>query len=487
MRFRRIALAALAALWVPTMGVGLAFCDVARGTVPSETGAATDQARTVVERGIHFLEVDAVKWKAERGCATCHHGMLTVWALSEAKAQGYPVNELALADFIAWAKNGSVPPLDQPRDPRPGWRLVSQRAVYLGMMSHNLPILSRDELHRVSVHLARHQEPDGAYELPPPANGPPPVFFESREVVALFAVLAWEPYVSADPEETAANRASREKTEAWLSTNPSTETTQAVALRLLVEVRAGRPDTRLKPSIERLLKCQNSDGGWSQEKGLTSDAYATGQALYALSFAGLKRDRPEIQRAIRFLVSTQREDGSWPVTPRNYPGVDWKRTGLAMNYFGSSWAVLGLARYVPSPPDTAAKQRDALDMIRGYHGKYAVDETKPDRPVVRVDLRFYDELDDGAVARLVEALQAFPQLTTLQLKSTRITDAGLAHLKNLPHLRSLTVENAPITDAGLAHLKALTRLEALTLAGTKVTDAGLQSFQLAAPRVKVER
>src|SRR5262245_30072272 len=333
MLLRHPAFVALAALCVLVVGVGLAFCDGARMPVPAGTGATTDQARKAVERGLTFLEVDAVKWRKERGCATCHHGMLTVWALSEAKAQGYPVNEPALADFMAWAKNDNVPSLDQQQDPRPGWRLVSQRAVYLAMASDNLPILSRDEVHRVAVHLARHQEADGAYEVPPHSNAPPPVFFESREVVALFALLAWEPYVTADAAETAANRASREKTAAWLNKNPSTETTQALALRLLVDVRAGKRDAQLQPRLERLLQRQSSDGGWGQEKGLASDAYATGQALYVLSFAGLSRHRPEIQRAITFLVSTQREDGSWGVTPRNYPEVDWKRTGLAMNYF----------------------------------------------------------------------------------------------------------------------------------------------------------
>src|SRR5262245_21233085 len=149
--------------------------------VPAITGApALERARKVVERGISFLQADAIKWRKERGCATCHHGTMTVWALSEAKEQGFPVDEPELAKFIAWAKSGRVPASDQPQDPRPGWRLVSQPAIYLSIMSHNLPILSRDEIHRVSVHLARHQEADGGFELPPHTNAPPPVFFESR-------------------------------------------------------------------------------------------------------------------------------------------------------------------------------------------------------------------------------------------------------------------------------------------------------------------
>jgi len=316
------------------------------GTVANTGAPVLARTREVIQRGIDFLQADAIKWRKERGCATCHHGTLTVWALSEAKEQGFPVDELELAKFITWTKSGRVPALDAVQDPRPGWRLVSQPAVYLATMSHNLPILSRDELHRVSVHLARHQEADGGFELPPHANAPPPVFFESRESVALFALLAWEPYVASDPKATAENKAAREKTAAWLSKTKPTDTTQTVALRLLLDVRTDAPEAKRNLRLDALLKRQNPDGGWSQENGLGSDAYATGQALYALSFARVPGDRPEVQRSIAYLVSTQRQDGSWAVTPRNYPEVDWKRTGLAMNYFGSAWAELGLVRFV---------------------------------------------------------------------------------------------------------------------------------------------
>jgi hypothetical protein len=485
MPLRIFALVLVAVLSAP--GVALGLQDPAKGSTPPGPLPTPAGARSAVARGLTFLEADAVKWRKERGCSTCHHGMLTIWALSEAKAQGYPINEPALAEFIAWAKPGRIPAIDAPRETRPGWRLVSQPAVYLAMASHNLPILSRDEVHRVAVHLAQRQEEDGAYELPPHANAPPPVFFESREVIALFALLAWERYDSSDPKETARNQASRQKTLDWLRRNPTTGTTQALALRLLLDLREGKREAEVQPRLGALLKRQNPDGGWGQEAGMASDAYATGQALYVLSFAGLQRDRPEVQRAIAFLVSTQRPDGSWAVTPRNYPEVDWKRTGLAMNYFGSAWAERGLARLVPPPPDTPAKRQAALDMVRGFHGKVEVEETTPDRPVVRVDLRYYDDLDDGIVKSLVEALQAFPGLAALQLKSPKITDAGLAHLRGLPQLRRLTVENAPVTDAGLAYLKALARLEEVTLKGTRVTDAGLEELRKALPGVRVER
>ena len=83
---------------------------------------------------------------------------------------------------------------------------------------------------------------------------------------------------------------------------------------------------------------------------LRSDAFATGQSLYALSLAGFTAERPEIQRGIDFLVAAQKADGSWPMisrsTPDGSPGSAKLLTPITCA--ASSWATLGLARLVPN-------------------------------------------------------------------------------------------------------------------------------------------
>lgn len=460
----------------------LALLAVAGNIHGAETPPATQKTQQSIARAMEFMEKDAAKWRKERGCATCHHGTLTIWALSEAKSQGYTVNAESLADNVQWTKDQFVSRFSKPRDSRPGWNLVSVPAIYLGVMSQNLSILSRDEINKTAVHLARHQEEDGAWLLPPPENGQPPTW-ESRETLALLALLAWEGHVPADPKDAAAAGAAKEKAVAWLGKNKPTETTQATLLRLLLDVRRAKP---AQPGIDTLLKRQNADGGWGQVKDSPSDAYATGQVLYVLSFAGVKNDRAEI-KAVSFLVKTQREDGSWQMATRNHPGTDVtrKRHPVPITYFGSAWATLGLVRSVPPVLEIAKRQQKAFDEIRRLSGTFQVDDKSPDKPVTQVDIRY--ELDDEELAHLAGRLTAFPQLVTLQFKSPKITDAGLAPLKSLALLRSLTLENATITDAGLAHLKALSYLETLNLKGTKVTDAGVQDFQKALPKAKVNR
>jgi squalene cyclase len=72
-----------------------------------------------------------------------------------------------------------------------------------------------------------------------------------------------------------------------------------------------------------LLAQQRSDGGWGQLAALTSDAYATGQALTsirasnALTPSGtVSLSDPNFMRGIRFLLNSQNEDGSWYVRSR---------------------------------------------------------------------------------------------------------------------------------------------------------------------------
>jgi squalene-hopene/tetraprenyl-beta-curcumene cyclase len=116
-------------------------------------------------------------------------------------------------------------------------------------------------------------------------------------------------------------------------------------MRLVLWIRLGRPAKEWEPLVQRIKERQNADGGWSQAKGMASDAWATGQALYALAQAGIKPDEPVIQRAHGFLIETQRDDGSWPMTSRPVkPGGEGSKSLIPITCAGSAWAVLGLVR-----------------------------------------------------------------------------------------------------------------------------------------------
>ena len=69
-------------------------------------------------------------------------------------------------------------------------------------------------------------------------------------------------------------------------------------------------------------------------------------------------------------------------------------------------------------------------------------------------------------------LEGLTTLHSLSLNKTQVTDVGLVHLKGLVHLEDLQLASTPVTDAGLVHLKGLTKLRGLNLGGTKVTYVG---------------
>jgi internalin A len=79
-------------------------------------------------------------------------------------------------------------------------------------------------------------------------------------------------------------------------------------------------------------------------------------------------------------------------------------------------------------------------------------------------------------------LHGLQQLEHLELRSSRVSDAGLANLATLPRLKHLGLSYTDVSDAGLKELAALSGLETLDLSGTKVTDAGIRS--LALPNLK---
>jgi len=89
------------------------------------------------------------------------------------------------------------------------------------------------------------------------------------------------------------------------------------AMRLAGVASAGGDPATLRKMAATILDRQRADGGWAQRDELASDAYATGSTLWALAESGMaKPGDASYQRAVRFLLGTQREDGSWYVASR---------------------------------------------------------------------------------------------------------------------------------------------------------------------------
>jgi serine/threonine protein kinase len=83
-------------------------------------------------------------------------------------------------------------------------------------------------------------------------------------------------------------------------------------------------------------------------------------------------------------------------------------------------------------------------------------------------------------------LKALGQLQHLLLDSTEVDDAGLEHLAALSNLQALYLQHTRVSDAGIEHLKALTNLGILDLSNTKVTASGAEALRQALPKCKIK-
>jgi hypothetical protein len=78
-------------------------------------------------------------------------------------------------------------------------------------------------------------------------------------------------------------------------------------------------------------------------------------------------------------------------------------------------------------------------------------------------------------------------LQYVQLSGTRVTNAGLVHLRGLTGLRVLWLYDTQISDAGLVHLQGLSGLRVLNLRSTLVSRAGVDALQVALPQCEFRR
>ena len=72
-------------------------------------------------------------------------------------------------------------------------------------------------------------------------------------------------------------------------------------------------------------------------------------------------------------------------------------------------------------------------------------------------------------------LKKLDHIETLDLLTSGVTDAGLAHVAELKQLQNLSLEVTPVT--GIAQIKGLVNLRVLNLSDTQITDKALEYVQ----------
>ena len=115
-----------------------------------------------------------------------------------------------------------------------------------------------------------------------------------------------------------------------------------------------------------------------------------------------------------------------------------------------------------------ADDQAAIDSIKKNGGLVLPSPGGENQWDIQFQLRGRD-LTDAELADVAK----LGNVVELNLRDTKITSAGLVHLKGLAKLTRLHLERTNVGDEGIANLTKLTTLEYLNLYGTKITDKSL--------------
>lgn len=103
-----------------------------------------------------------------------------------------------------------------------------------------------------------------------------------------------------------------------------------------------------------------------------------------------------------------------------------------------------------------------------------IEHLKPLKHVTELSLYYAEYITDIAIAHL----QGWKQLEILNLRGVRLTSYAFEHLAKLTALRSLDIAFTEVEDDGFEQLSSLAKLETLAAGGNKLSGSALSSLKL---------
>jgi ankyrin repeat protein len=319
-----------------------------KATLPSPK--MVGEANTIAEalaRSLPLLERVGPAFTAasDEHCITCHHQSLPALAIGLARKHGLQTNaklerEQAAETLEALAPRrelylqgiGVVDRLD------PGYWLAGLAAA-----GHPANATTDALVH----YLTLKQSDDGRWRA---SLYRPPMVGSDFTTTAL-TVRALQQFTPPGRAREIARRVDRARD--WLRT-ATPVTTEDRVFQLLGLSWSGASAEDVRKATATLRALQREDGGWSQLPTLGSDAYATGQTLYALQQSGgLSATDPACQKAVKYLLRNQCADGSWFVPTRSMPVQPYFESGFPhgrsqfISCAATCWATMALTLTTP--------------------------------------------------------------------------------------------------------------------------------------------
>jgi ankyrin repeat protein len=316
------------------------------GTRASPAGIAQPRtARMAMEKAISQLQPIGPTFNKHTGCISCHHESLPAIAAKLAGARGVPVD-------ATLATHPSQATLEFWKRQRENLMLGQESGIggFMENTPYGLWALAEEGVpanvttDAVVYRILELQQTDGSWtelDFRPPLGGISPIKFTALVIRSVDA------YAPPALEQEAKARIAKAR-EYLRKTAP--EDTQDEVFRLLGLIWSGAPASEVARQSARVKALQRADGGWAQLPSMNSEAYSTGQAIYALRVAGGSNPDGARRKGIAYLLRTQLEDGTWFVRSRaTIPLQAYFETGFPygtdqfISAAGTAWAVMALA------------------------------------------------------------------------------------------------------------------------------------------------
>jgi len=314
------------------------------GVAPlSSTTPVERSASDAVRKAVALYEKPSYNFIRISGCNSCH-------------SQDLPSAATALARDHGIAAPKEIPQLTETMNgesPDRTMDLIAASIPSMGweMFDRGMNRIPSDEYSDAVIHyLKAMQEPEGYWKAPEGRRPPMNAGDLQATALAIYSLQHFAP--PADRAESAADVA---RAAAWLvAAQPAT--TQERAFHLLGLAWANAGQQAIDRAAHTLASAQREDGGWNQLPSMGSDAYATGQALYALSAAGkMPVDSAGYRKGVQYLLRTQAADGSWHVKTRSIWAQPYFDSGFPyahdqwISSAGTAWASMALSMTVEAP------------------------------------------------------------------------------------------------------------------------------------------
>ena len=284
------------------------------GLSPSKVEAAKPGAgtrrtpREAITKALAVSQRAAANFLATGGCVSCHADHLNGMAVAAARPLGIQADyelEARQSNTTATLRGSIEQQLFQVQDPSAGVDAMEFSILQIAAAKLDQKLSTDSLVH----HIAGMQRKEGDWPNYGSAVRPPLEDGGFSHTAKGIRVLRIYPIPGRHAEfQERVDRAAK-----WLE-GAEPRTTEDRTMQILGIFWAGRkaPADRMR----QLLSKQRADGGWGQTDNLASDAYATGETLWALHESGMPASDPVYARGVDFLLRTQKDDGTWHVVTR---------------------------------------------------------------------------------------------------------------------------------------------------------------------------